>query len=233
MYRLTDFDPVAAVAEDSNGPVTVCRNKKTGRLNAVQQLKIARSRYGISSNEVDEITKIKKLNHPNIANLEQIIADLGETYLIYECLHFDLRTYMDIHNKNTGLPSQTVKILWYYPLEILFNDSIYNCAVDMWSLGCIFAEMSTGVPLFPGDSRIDQILCIFQTMGLPTEKEWDDVSKMLPNDREAFLRFNVNKLDKQRALKQLLGLEGFNLLKVSICLINSRRTLPFPVPVFH
>ena len=39
-------------------------------------------------------------------------------------------------------------------------------AVDVWSLGCIFAEMLTKHPLFPGDSEIDQLFRIFRTLGM-------------------------------------------------------------------
>lgn len=46
----------------------------------------------------------------------------------------------------------------------------YNMAIDMWSLGCILAELYTGYPIFPGENEQEQLACIMEVLGLP-EKE--------------------------------------------------------------
>jgi serine/threonine protein kinase len=38
----------------------------------------------------------------------------------------------------------------------------YNMAIDMWSLGCIMAELYTGYPLFPGENEVEQLACIME-----------------------------------------------------------------------
>ncbi|XP_077655213.1 dual specificity tyrosine-phosphorylation-regulated kinase 4 [Urocitellus parryii] len=43
----------------------------------------------------------------------------------------------------------------------------YNMAIDMWSLGCILAELYTGYPLFPGENEVEQLACIMEVLGLP------------------------------------------------------------------
>lgn len=43
----------------------------------------------------------------------------------------------------------------------------YTKAIDMWSLGCIIAELYTGMPLFPGENEQDQLSCIMEVMGKP------------------------------------------------------------------
>ncbi|XP_012587699.1 PREDICTED: dual specificity tyrosine-phosphorylation-regulated kinase 4 isoform X2 [Condylura cristata] len=43
----------------------------------------------------------------------------------------------------------------------------YNMAIDMWSLGCIMAELYTGFPLFPGENEVEQLACIMEVLGLP------------------------------------------------------------------
>ncbi|CAK7299193.1 Dual specificity tyrosine-phosphorylation-regulated kinase 4 [Vulpes lagopus] len=43
----------------------------------------------------------------------------------------------------------------------------YNMAIDMWSLGCIMAELYTGYPLFPGENEMEQLACIMEVLGLP------------------------------------------------------------------
>ncbi|KAJ3206468.1 Dual specificity tyrosine-phosphorylation-regulated kinase, partial [Dinochytrium kinnereticum] len=45
----------------------------------------------------------------------------------------------------------------------------YNMAIDMWSLGCIMAEMYTGYPLFPGENEQEQLACIMEVKGVPPE----------------------------------------------------------------
>jgi serine/threonine protein kinase len=47
----------------------------------------------------------------------------------------------------------------------------YHMAIDMWSLGCILAELRTGFPIFPGENEQEQLLCIMEVLGIP-EKEF-------------------------------------------------------------
>lgn len=65
-----------------------------------------------------------------------------------------------------GIPLRTytheVVTLWYRAPEVLLGSRHYSTAIDMWSVGCIFAEMAMKSPLFPGDSEIDEIFRIFR-----------------------------------------------------------------------
>lgn len=78
--------------------------------------------------------------------------------------------------------------LWYRSPEILLGQKIYSTPADIWSAGCIFAEMLLGTPFIPGDSEIDQIFKIFRLLGTPTEKTWPGFS-LLPDYKESFPRF--------------------------------------------
>jgi serine/threonine protein kinase len=79
-----------------------------------------------------------------------------------------------------GVPVRTytheVVTLWYRSPEILLGGKIYSTPVDIWSVGCIFAEMASHTPLFPGDSEIDQLFQIFRLLGTPSEDTWPGVS---------------------------------------------------------
>lgn len=55
-----------------------------------------------------------------------------------------------------------VVTLWYRAPEILLGSRHYSTPVDVWSVGCIFAEMVNQKPLFPGDSEIDELFKIFR-----------------------------------------------------------------------
>ncbi|XP_065847559.1 cyclin-dependent kinase B2-2-like [Euphorbia lathyris] len=69
--------------------------------------------------------------------------------------------------------------LWYRAPEVLLGATHYSTAVDMWSVGCIFAELVTKQALFPGDSELQQLLHIFRLLGTPNEEMWPGVSKLL------------------------------------------------------
>ena len=81
---------------------------------------------------------------------------------------------------------------WYRSPEILFGSDQYGPAVDMWSLGCIFAELMLKTPFFPGDNEMDQLSKIFTALGTPTEDLWPGM-KTLPRYME-FQRFPPSNL---------------------------------------
>ncbi|KAF6779157.1 hypothetical protein AHF37_01527 [Paragonimus kellicotti] len=68
--------------------------------------------------------------------------------------------------------SNEVATLWYRPPDVLLGDRNYSGHIDIWGAGCIFYEMSTGQPLFPGESKDNQIVIIFQQCGIPPESYW-------------------------------------------------------------
>lgn len=86
-----------------------------------------------------------------------------------------------------------VVTLWYRSPELLLKTTHYGPSVDLWSLGCIFAEMLTNRILFPGDSEIDQIYRIFRTLGTPDESTWPGFQQ-LPEYRN-FSKFKGRGLD--------------------------------------
>lgn len=58
-----------------------------------------------------------------------------------------------------------VSTRWYRAPELLVGDAIYNESIDVWAVGCIFAEILTGLPLFPGDSDLHTLQLILETIG--------------------------------------------------------------------
>lgn len=61
---------------------------------------------------------------------------------------------------------------WYRPPELLFGSRYYSTAVDVWSVGCIFAELMLRTPYLPGESDMDQLKTTFRALGTPTEEDW-------------------------------------------------------------
>lgn len=58
-----------------------------------------------------------------------------------------------------------VSTRWYRAPELLVGDAAYNESVDLWAVGCIFAEILSGLPLFPGDSDLHTLKLILETIG--------------------------------------------------------------------
>ncbi len=81
-----------------------------------------------------------------------------------------------------GIPVNTfsneVVTLWYRAPDVLLGSRTYSTSIDMWSAGCIMAEMYTGRPLFPGTTNEDQLQRIFRLMGTPSERTWPRVSQL-------------------------------------------------------
>ena len=82
--------------------------------------------------------------------------------------------------------SQNQVTLYYRPPEILFGSAFYGPSADMWSVGCILAELLIKVPLFRGEHVLDQLMKIFTVRGTPdNDEEWVNVD-LLQN----FKKFN-------------------------------------------
>ncbi|KAK7368727.1 hypothetical protein VNO80_10756 [Phaseolus coccineus] len=122
-----------------------------------------------------------------------------------------------------GIPVRTftheVVTLWYRAPEILLGSPRYSTPVDIWSVGCIFAEMVNQRPLFPGDSEIDELFKIFRILGTPNEDTWPGVTS-LPDFKSAFPKWQPKDLKTV-----VLNLEpaGLDLLSRMLHLDPSKR----------
>uniref|UniRef100_A0A453HPP2 Protein kinase domain-containing protein n=1 Tax=Aegilops tauschii subsp. strangulata TaxID=200361 RepID=A0A453HPP2_AEGTS len=97
--------------------------------------------------------------------------------------------------------------LWYRAPEVLLGATHYSTSVDIWSIGCIFAEMVRKQALFPGDSELQQLLHIFKLLGTPTEEDWPGVTAL--RDWHEFPQWKAQRLT--RAVPTLEP-EGIDLL---------------------
>ncbi|KAL2899719.1 Cyclin-dependent kinase B1-2 [Bienertia sinuspersici] len=97
--------------------------------------------------------------------------------------------------------------LWYRAPEVLLGSTHYSTGVDIWSVGCIFAEMVRRQALFPGDSEFQQLLHIFRLLGTPTEEQWSGVTSL--RDWHVYPQWEAQNL--ARAVPSL-GPDGVDLL---------------------
>lgn len=99
-----------------------------------------------------------------------------------------------------------VVTLWYRAPEVLLGSKLYSTGLDMWSVGCIFAEMAKKAPLFPGDSEIDQLFKIFRILGTPNEELWPGVDQ-LPDYKENFPSWSKKDLEAMFPTLDVAGCE--------------------------
>jgi len=112
-----------------------------------------------------------------------------------------------------GIPvrayTHEVVTLWYRSPEILLGVRRYSTPVDVWSIGCIFAEMINQSPLFPGDSEIDELFKIFKKLGTPNDELWPE-ARDLPDFQEGFPRWQPKPWE---SLCPALDEDGVDLLR--------------------
>jgi mitogen-activated protein kinase 1/3 len=84
-----------------------------------------------------------------------------------------------------ALEAEYVAHRWYRAPEVLLTPTKYTEAIDLWSVGCILAEMLGGKPLFPGKDFWDQLTLIFNVLGTPTEEDYNNVES---RDARAYIR---------------------------------------------
>lgn len=89
--------------------------------------------------------------------------------------------------------TREVMTLWYRSPEIILGDRHYTPAADVWSLGCIVAEMVLGYSLFRGENSRDQLDKVFFVVGTPTEVTWPGVTQ-LPGYDKSFRVYRVAPL---------------------------------------
>lgn len=111
-----------------------------------------------------------------------------------------------------GIPVNTfsneVVTLWYRAPDVLLGSRTYNTSIDIWSAGCIMAEMYTGRPLFPGTTNDDQLQKIFRLMGTPSERSWPGISQF----PEYKANFHVYATQPLHILLPQIDAQGLDLL---------------------
>ncbi|KAK1273662.1 putative serine/threonine-protein kinase [Acorus gramineus] len=65
-----------------------------------------------------------------------------------------------------------VVTLWYRPPELLLGSTDYGASVDLWSVGCVFAELLLGKPILQGRTEVEQLHKIFKLCGSPPDDYW-------------------------------------------------------------
>jgi len=168
--------------------------------------------------EVYMVTPLMDLDLNNIIKIQKLTDDQVK-FIIYQIMrglkyihsagiiHRDLKPSnlavnedCDLKILDFGLARPTdaemtgyVATRWYRAPEIMLNWMHYSQTVDIWSVGCIMAELLTGRPLFPGDDQIDQITKVLTICGTPTN---ETLSKITSEEAILYIR-SLPRMEKK------------------------------------
>jgi len=221
------YEKLHKIDEGTYGVVYKAKDKVTGDIVALKQVKLISTKEGFPVTALREINVLLSLDHPNIVNVREMVVGntMDKIFMVMDfmehdlkglmmamtqpfsaseikrlmldltsaldychehwVLHRDLKTSNMLFN-NRGIAclcdfglarkygdplkeyTQLVVTLWYRAPELLLGAKVYGAAIDVWSLGCIFAELVLRKPLLPGQGEIDQIDKIFKLLGTPS-----------------------------------------------------------------
>lgn len=111
---------------------------------------------------------------------------------------------------------------WYRPPELLFGAKHYSGAVDIWSVGLVFAELVIRTPYIAGNTEMQQINLICQAVGTPTEENWPGVTKLPEYTVEKDIH-PVRRKDHYMQIFPTIGSEGADLLMRTLILDPKKR----------
>ncbi|GAO17019.1 uncharacterized protein UV8b_03170 [Ustilaginoidea virens] len=152
--------------------------------------------------------------HRDIKPNNLLIAADGEVKLA----DFGLaRGFADPHRNMTS----NVITRWYRPPELLFGARHYSGAVDVWSVGAVFAELVLRAPFLPGSNELDQIKMICEAVGTPAEDNWPGVTRLPEYTVPG--QFPVHGKDWYEMRFGAVGPDGVDLLMRTLALDPRRR----------
>ncbi|MED6143546.1 hypothetical protein PIB30_007159 [Stylosanthes scabra] len=126
-----------------------------------------------------EIHILRRLDHPNVIKLEGLVTSRMSCslYLVFEYMEHDLAGLASHPGLKFTEAQQLLRGLDHCHNcgvlhQLLLGATYYGTAVDLWSTGCILAELYAGKPIMPGRTEVEQLHKIFKLCGSPSEDYW-------------------------------------------------------------
>ncbi|XP_075223213.1 cyclin-dependent kinase 20-like isoform X2 [Lycorma delicatula] len=182
---MEQYNVEGRVGEGAHGLVLMAKHIPTGREVALKKVLLKKVEEGIPNSVVREIKSLQEidckydLKPANLlisSNGVLRIADLGLGRVVWS----------GNASSDNRLYSHQVATRWYRAPELLYGARRYNCAIDLWAVGCILAELNNRSPLFPGETDIDQLAIVLRSLGTPTEASWPGLTSLPDYNKISF-----------------------------------------------
>ncbi|EPS58921.1 hypothetical protein M569_15891 [Genlisea aurea] len=231
--KADSFEKLEKIGQGTYSTVFRARELESGRIVALKKVRFDSLEPESVRFMAREILILRRLNHPNIIELQGLIASPSSCsiYLVFEYMDHDISGLLsspDItftqpqvkcyakqllsgleHCHSRGVMHRDIKganllvdnagvlkiadfglanfsslshnrhltsrvvTLWYRPPELLLGSTDYGVGVDLWSAGCLLAELLTGRPILQGRTEVEQLHKIFKLCGSPPEDYWN------------------------------------------------------------
>ncbi|XP_050544358.1 cyclin-dependent kinase 20-like isoform X2 [Daktulosphaira vitifoliae] len=172
---MENYKIIERIGEGTHGQVVKALHRPTSKIVA---LKCVNSMDKTTKNVLREIESLRACNSDyDLKPSNLLISSNG----ILKIADFSLsRSLLVSENENSKKNCYTNQVATrrYRAPELLFGSTNYNQSIDMWSVGCIIAEMFTKTPLFPGDTDLEQIAMVVHYLGTPNNNTWPNRNEM-------------------------------------------------------
>ena len=144
--------------------------------------------------------------HRDIKPANILILNKGQVKLA----DFGLSRFFEKRKNQWKAYTNAVETLWYRAPELLLSECYYKTSIDMWSVGCVMAELFTKQPLFKEQNPLNQIKAIFNFIGRPKEEELtryykinEGISPEFPKNLETIMPESGEIIDIEKNLVEL------------------------------
>ena len=121
--------------------------------------------------KIDCLNQVHKSRRPPFLNLNRIIVNTTHLLILASFFSFQVIDFGSSCYEHQRVYTY-IQSRFYRAPEVILG-ARYGMPIDMWSLGCILAELLTGYPLLPGEDEGDQLSCIIELLGMPPQKLLD------------------------------------------------------------
>lgn len=113
---------------------------------------------------------------------------------------------------------------YYRAPELIFGNQYYSGSIDVWSVGCIFAEMLMGEPIFKGENSMNQLIEIIKVLGTPTKEQLEHLNR----NRQAEMRLpQIQRRPWNRVFKDHVAAEAYDLAEGLLQYVPKDRLTPW------
>ncbi|KAM4125199.1 hypothetical protein ACB094_01G290600 [Castanea mollissima] len=167
--RADSFEKLEKIGQGTYSSVFRARQIETGKMVALKKVRVDNFQPESIRFMAREIMILRRLDHPNIIKLEGLITSRlsNSIYLVFEYMEHDLAGL--VSNPDIKFSEAQVKC---YMTQLLCGVEHCHLRVDLWSVGCVFAEILMGKPILKGRTEVEQLHKIFKLCGSPPDEFW-------------------------------------------------------------